>query len=78
MALIQISDILKFTHQFENGRDDGNDNDHDHISNDDMYGMVWYGIRYGMVWSGEVWSGLVWYGMVCMYKQIRLSPRDDQ
>ena len=45
MALIQISDILKFTHQFENGRDDGNDNDHDH-----EYGMVWY----GLVWYGMV------------------------
>ena len=26
--------------------------------------MMWYTIRYGMVWYGMVWYVVVWYGMV--------------
>ena len=28
------------------------------------YGMIWYGIWYGIIWYGTIWHGIVWYGMV--------------
>ncbi len=34
----------------------------------DIQGILWKGLWYGMVWYGMVWYGMVWYGMVwnCM------------
>ena len=40
-----------------------------------LYGLIWYGIVYGMAWNdmyGKVLYGIVWYGIV-LYSMIQYN-----